>query len=122
MAVADTLEAIKSLLHPHKIQLSVGASLSIREFDTKAKLKLVEVSSVGQQAFAIVYDNCKFPTAELFVHNHALHRACDAVVFCVVDSRPFIVCFELKSSRPKLRGFLLLVQATSCSRQRGVRV
>jgi hypothetical protein len=100
MAVADTLEAIKSLLHSHKVQSCAGGSLNIKEADRKASLRLVRLDAVGPSAFAIQYDNCKFPGEELFVAAHALHRACDAVAFCVVDGRPFIMCFELKSSEP----------------------
>lgn len=98
MAVADTLENIKSLFHVHKIQSCAEGSLSIKETDTKATLRLVKLDSVGQAAFAIQYDNCKFPGTELFAAVHALHRACDAVAFCVVDAKPFILCIELKSS------------------------
>jgi hypothetical protein len=98
MAVADTLETIKSLFHAHKIQPCVGGSLNIKEVDKKATLRLVKLDAVGPSAFAIQYDNCKFPSDELFAPVHALHRACDAVAFCVVDGKPFIMCIELKSS------------------------
>lgn len=98
MAVADTLEAIKSLFHTHKIQPCVGGSLNFKEADKRATLRLVKLDAVGPSAFAIQYDNCKFPGEELFAPVHALHRACDAVAFCVVDGKPFIMCIELKSS------------------------
>lgn len=101
MAVADTLEAIKSLFHQHKIQPCADGSLNIKEADKKATLRLVKLDAVGPAAFAIQYDNCKFPGDELFAPVRALHRACDSIAFCVVDGEPFIMCFELKSSEPQ---------------------
>jgi hypothetical protein len=100
MAVANTLEAIKSLLHPHKFQLSNDGKLSIKEADRKATLRSVQVDSVGASAFSIHYDQCKFPGELLFAPHKTLHRACDAIAFCEVGGDPFIMCFELKSSEP----------------------
>ena len=101
MAVADTLEAIKSLFHQHKIQACVDGYLTISETDKKATLRRVKLDAVGASAFAVQYDNCKFPGNELFASVHALHRACDSIAFCVVGGKPFIMCFELKSSEPQ---------------------
>lgn len=100
MSVADTLEAIKSLLHQHKIQACDDGTLNIKELDKKATLRLVKIDAVGPSAFSIQYDTCKFPGDGLFAPCHALHRACDAVAFCVIEGKPFIMCFELKSSEP----------------------
>lgn len=101
MAVADTLDAIKSLFHPHKIQPCTDGSLTIKETDKKASMRLVRLDAVGASAFAMEYDGCKFPGDALFAPAHALHRACDSIAFCVVDGKPFIVCIELKSSEPR---------------------
>lgn len=57
MAVADTLEAIKSLFNQHKIQPCVDGSLSIKETDKKVTLRLVKLDAVGASAFAVQYDN-----------------------------------------------------------------
>ena len=100
MAVADTLTVIRSLFHPHKIQPCIDGSLIIKEIDRRASMKLVKLDSVGASAFAMEYDGCKFPGESLFAPAHALHRACDSIAFCVVDGKPFIMCFELKSSEP----------------------
>lgn len=100
MAVADTLEAIKSLFHKHKLQYCADGTLSIKESDKKASLRLVHLDSVGTSAFSIQYDECKFPGNHLFAPHAALHRACDSIAFCEVEGKPYILCFELKSSEP----------------------
>ena len=100
MAVVKTLDAIKSLLQPHKLQDCQGGTLSIKETDKKATLRVVKLDSVGATAFAIQYDQCRFPGDGLFAPHESLHRACDSIAFCVIDGDPFIMCFELKSSEP----------------------
>ncbi len=101
MAVSRTFDAIKSLLHSHKIQHCHDSKLHIREKDKKATLRSVSLDSVGASAFYIQYDECKFPGETLFAPHDSLHRACDAIAFCEVDSRPYIMCIELKSSEPE---------------------
>ena len=55
MAVADTLTAIQSLIHPHKRHSGTGGTLSVEEKSKQATLKAVHIASVGAAAFAIKY-------------------------------------------------------------------
>ena len=100
MPTAVTFEAIKSLLHSHKLQKCSNGTLSIREKDSKATLRSVHIDGIGTSAFSITYDECKFPGDALFAPHDSLHRACDAIAFCEVEGEPFIMCIELKSSPP----------------------
>ena len=53
-----------------------------------------------QGALTLKFDECGFPGSKLFIAKHSMHRACDAVAFCVVSGEPYILCCELKSSEP----------------------
>jgi hypothetical protein len=100
MQVQATLEAIRALLNPAKVQACEDSKLTIKESDPKATLKRVEIVSVGAAAYSLEYDKCHFPGNELFAPHANLHRACDAIAFCEVDNDPYILCCELKSTEP----------------------
>lgn len=102
MQVQATLEAIRALLNPEKVQACAGGLLSIEEKDRGATLKSVHIADVGQIAFVLNYDKCGFPGQTVFTSppGKALHRACDAIAFCEIDNDPYILCCELKSSEP----------------------
>lgn len=101
MTAANTFNEIKKLLKADKQVACNQATLSILELDKKASLKKIDLNSVGANAFLIKYDEGGFPEQTLFAPHPSLHRACDAIVFCEVDGKPYILCIELKSSEPK---------------------
>lgn len=100
MAVRETLKIIKGLLQASKLQDCQNATLTIEEKNSKASLKSVHIVSVGAEAFSIKYDECGFPGTAMFAPHDSLHRACDAIAFCLVEGDPHILCCELKSSEP----------------------
>lgn len=100
MSFLETFNVIKSLIKEEKFAVCKNAKLSINEKDKKAKLKTVHITSVGSSAFSIKLDECAFPGQVVFNTHPSMHRACDAVAFCEVDGKPYIICCELKSSEP----------------------
>lgn len=100
MSFSDTFDAIKSLIQGGKITLCSEATISIEEKGRQATLKSVHIISVGASAFSIKLDECGFPGNAVFNPHPSLHRACDAVAFCEVDGKPYVLCCELKSSEP----------------------
>lgn len=95
-----TLKHIKELLHTNKWHACADSTLTLAETARQATLKRVDVVSVGADAFSIKYDECGFPGTAMFAQHASLHRACDAIAFCLVEDVPYILCFELKSSEP----------------------
>lgn len=100
MAVIDTFNAIKSILNQEKIHDCIQAMLTIEEISRQATMRKVHIASVGANSFSIKYDKCGFPGQSLFALHDSMHRACDAIAFCEVEAKPYILCFELKSSEP----------------------
>ncbi|MFM2111581.1 MAG: hypothetical protein RLZZ271_241 [Pseudomonadota bacterium] len=100
MRVQETFEKIKELLQSDKWQVCADSTLTIEEKGRQATLKAVHVASVGADAFSIKYDECGFPGTAMFAPHGSLHRACDAIAFCLVEDVPYILCCELKSSEP----------------------
>lgn len=97
---ADTFKAIQALLNPKKIQTVTQAVLKVEEKNKAAAMRLIEVVGVGATAFSVKYDECGFPGQTLFAPHEELHRGCDSIAFCELEGKPYILCFELKSSEP----------------------
>lgn len=97
----ETLQAIKTLLNADKIKLVEDSKIIIEETHKLATLRRVEIASVGTETFTLKLEKCGFPGQSTFSTNKPLHRACDAVSFCMVGDQAYILCFELKSSEPK---------------------
>lgn len=96
----DTLHAIKTLLNKDKIKAAEDSKITIEEKHKQATLRKVEIASVGTEAFSLRLETCGFPGQSTFSTNFPIHRACDALSFCMVEGQPYILCFELKSSEP----------------------
>lgn len=96
----DTLQAIKRLLNEDKIKLVEDSKIIIEETHRQATLRRVEIASVGLHTFSLKLEKCGFPGQSTFSTNKPLHRACDAISFCIVENQAYILCFELKSSEP----------------------
>lgn len=97
---ADTFKAIQALLNPRKIQTVTQAVLKVEEKNKSATMRLIEVAGVGASAFSVKYDECGFPGQTLFAPHAEMHRGCDSIAFCELEGKPYILCFELKSSEP----------------------
>lgn len=95
-----TLQALQNILNPEKCIVVENSTLSVIETGKEASLKSIHIVSVGQNALALKFDQCGFPGQKVFIAQHEMHRACDAVTFCLVGGEPFILCIELKSSEP----------------------
>ena len=94
------LQALQNILNKEKCISIEDSTISVVETGKQATLKSIHIVSVGQNALALKLDQCGFPGQKVFVTQHEMHRACDAVAFCLVGNEPFILCFELKSSEP----------------------
>lgn len=114
MQVQATLEAIRALLNPSRVQACKDSTLTIKESDAKASLRRVDIVSVGAQAFWVEYDQCEFPGHQVFARHANLHRACDAIAFCVVDNDAYILCCELKSGVPNRHEVAEQLQNAEC--------
>lgn len=114
MSHAATFEAIRSLIRAEKLALCTDATLRIEEHGKHATLKLVKIVSIGASAFSIKLDECGFPGNAVFNTHNSLHRACDAVAFCEVKSKPYILCCELKSSEPTRRDVTEQFKSAHC--------
>jgi hypothetical protein len=104
MHVLDALQGIRRLIRTDRVHSSNNATLTVTETAKQARLKAVNIVSVGAEAFSIKYDECGFPSKALFSDEYPLHRGCDSVGFCIVDGKPFVLCIELKSSEPTRSG------------------
>jgi hypothetical protein len=100
VSVTKTFAEIRRLLNSEKIHECSGGTLSVLETGRQATLKQVHIVSVGATAFSIRYDECGFPSPKLFASALPVHRGCDAIAFCEIDGKPFVMCVELKSSEP----------------------
>jgi len=96
----EVLQALVQILNPKKYVQSLDSKLTITEKHRQATLRNITIQSIGTGALALKLDECGFPGNKIFVEQHDMHRACDAVVFCVVSGEPYILCLELKSSEP----------------------
>jgi hypothetical protein len=114
MSINEIFSAIKELVKVDLIGQCKSATLSIKEEDKQATLKLVQVVDVGTTAFLIKYDKGKFPGTSMFANHRSLHRGCDAIAFCEVDGTPYIMCFELKSSEPTRSGVIEQFRSAHC--------
>lgn len=112
--MTQVLQALGQLFNPEKCTQGVDSKLIVAEKHKQASLKSVTIQSVGQDALALKLDACGFPGSSTFVEQHAMHRACDAVAFCVVSGEPYILCFELKSSEPTRHEVTEKFQSAHC--------
>jgi hypothetical protein len=102
MSNSDVISAIQKLLNPTQVLPLRDSKIVIEEDGKQARLRKVEIV-IGGNAFSIKYDKCGFPGHTLFAKHDHLHKACDAIAFCEVDEKPYILCCELKSSAPTRR-------------------
>ncbi len=98
--MTQVLQTLGQILNPSKCVQGANSTLTITEKNKQASLKNINIVSVGQNAFALKLDECGFPGGKVFNVPHHMHRACDAVAFCVVGDESYILCCELKSSEP----------------------
>lgn len=96
----DTLKLLRQLFQAKKTIIAKGGQFLIAEGNRLAKLRQLRIDGVGSEAFQLLYDKCGFPNEEAFALGLELHKGCDAVAFCLVNNQPFILCCELKSSKP----------------------
>jgi hypothetical protein len=59
-------------------------------------------------------DECGFPGDHLFKSGHRIRRACDAVIFCLVNDEPYILCIELKTSEQTRKDVTEQFQSAHC--------
>jgi hypothetical protein len=114
MSIQETLTTLKGILNPEKCLLAQDATITVTELAKQASLKKINIVSVGPDAFALKLDECGFPGQKAFVAQHDMHRACDAVIFCVVGGEPFILCIELKSSEPNRNDIAQQFRSAHC--------
>ncbi len=98
--MTQVLQTLGQIFNPSKCVQGEDSTLTVTESHKQASLKSINIVSVGQNAFALKFDACGFPGSNVFNVPHPMHRACDAVAFCVVGDEPYILCCELKSSEP----------------------
>lgn len=96
----DVLVAVQNLLNSEKCIFPLDSAISIVETGKQATLKSISLVSTGQHALALKLDECGFPGQKVFIEKHEMHRACDAIVFCLVEQEPYILCLEMKSTEP----------------------
>lgn len=108
------LQTILGILKQEKCILVSDSSITIVETGREATLKKVQIVSVGQDAFAVRFDQCGFPGQKIFVDQHDMHSACDSIIFCVLDNEPFILCCELKSSEPNKSDVIKQFKSAQC--------
>ena len=101
--MTQALQTLGQILNPIKYAQSTNSILTIAEKHKQASLKNINIVGVGQNALALKLDECGFPGNNIFNAQHPMHRACDAVAFCVVGGEPYVLCCELKSSEPTRR-------------------
>ncbi len=114
MSFQQTFNDIRTLIQAGKINVCIDGNLVIEEHAKQATLKKVEVISVGALAFSIKLDSCNFPGQAVFNAHPSLHSACDAVAFCDVDGKPYIICCELKSREPTRHEVTKQFQGAHC--------
>ncbi len=114
MQAEAVLSKLQEIINTEKCIAVDGGVIAIIEPGKQASLKQVNIVSIGKNALAIKLDECGFPGQKLFSAQHPMHRACDAVLFCMVDGNPFILCFELKSSEPSRSEICSQFQSAHC--------
>jgi hypothetical protein len=110
----EVLQLLSDLFNPEKYIQSIDSKLSIVEKHRQASLKNIHIVSVGANSLALKLDQCSFPGNKLFIEQHKMHRACDAIVFCIVGGEPYILCCELKSSEPTRHEVTEQFQSAQC--------
>lgn len=98
--MTQVLQTLGLILNPSKCVQGANSTLTIAEKHKQASLKSINIVSVGQNSLALKLDECGFPGDNVFIVQHPMHRACDAVAFCIVNDEPYVLCCELKSSEP----------------------
>lgn len=98
--MTQVLQTLGQILNPGKCVQGASSTLTITERQRQASLKSINIVSVGQNALMLKFDECGFPGNKVFNESHSMHRACDAVAFCIVGNEPYVLCCELKSSEP----------------------
>jgi hypothetical protein len=94
-------DEIKKIVRSTKFNCPTDNCIQLEEQSVQATLRKLLIKGVGDSAFALKYDESGFPSKGFFVDSHAtLHKGCDAIVFCELDGKPYILFCELKSSEP----------------------
>lgn len=73
-------------------------TLECHEADRSAILKKVEITGFSEIS-TFKLDKLKFSDT-LLKNGHKGRKACDAIIFCMVDNDPYILIFDMKSSSP----------------------
>ena len=94
--MTQVLQTLGLILNPGKCVQGENSTLTIAEKHKQASLKSINIVSVGQNSLALKLDECGFPGDNVFNVQHPMHRACDAVAFCIVNDEPYVLCCELK--------------------------
>jgi hypothetical protein len=110
----STLQKLQEILNSVKYTTVKEGRISIYEKGKQASLKCIHIDSLGANALALKLDECQFPGEHLFIPNHGIRKACDAVIFCIIDDKPFILCIELKSSEPHRNDITAQFQSAHC--------
>jgi hypothetical protein len=112
--MSEVLELLREIFNPEKYIQSKDSKLTIIEKHKQASLNNINIVSVGTNSLALKLDECGFPGAKLFITHHKMHRACDAIAFCMVGGEPYILCCELKSSEPTRHEATEQFQSAQC--------
>ncbi|MDP1558254.1 MAG: hypothetical protein Q8K59_07740 [Nitrosomonas sp.] len=112
--MTHVLQILSQILNPEKYVQGTNSVLTVVEQHRQASLKSINIVSVGQNALALKLDECGFPGNNVFVVQHKMHRACDAVAFCTVGDESYILCCELKSSEPSRHEVTEQFQSAQC--------
>ncbi len=110
----SVLSLLGATFNPQKCIQSAHASIMITETHRHASLKSVRIVCTGTQALALKFDKCGFPGDKVFIVQHEMHRACDAIIFCQFKGEGYILCCELKSSEPKCHEAEVQLRSAHC--------
>jgi len=116
--MAAAIDHLKKIINPDvNIQVTVNntnADVVIEESDSQAELKKVTIKGfAANQTIAFKLDvQGKRISEYLNPSEHNINKACDGIIFSLLDGIPYVFICELKSSKPKESDVLLKYRNT----------
>ena len=88
-----------------------GGSVIVKEEDTQATLRQLQIDGVGSNAVVLRFDKAGHQTP---FADKAVRQACDAILFCQFGDEGYILCVELKSGEPAREKYATQLLSAQC--------
>ncbi len=111
----DPLQIINSLLNSEKRHLIENSNVIVKESAKDSDLKKVTITGVNDDAVALDFDKMGHTGRHVFNTQHKkVHKACDAMIFCKLENKYFVLFCELKTSLSDARKDITQLRSSYC--------